>query len=59
MSLTDLADQANRNGVAELPISIYRPGTHRGKRWAIKHLSPLDQPGLIGRVFYCQLIWPN
>ena len=31
--LTDLADQANRNGLTELPISIYRPGMHRGKRW--------------------------
>lgn len=31
--LTDLADQANRNGLTELPISIYRPGTHCGKRW--------------------------
>ena len=31
--LTDLADQAHRNGLAELPISIYRPGNHRGKRW--------------------------
>lgn len=31
--LTDLADQAHRSGLSELPISIYRPGTHRGKRW--------------------------
>ena len=31
--LTDLADQANRNGLATLPISIYRPGHHKGQRW--------------------------
>ena len=31
--LTDLADQANRNGLTELPISIYRPGKHKGQRW--------------------------
>ena len=31
--LTDLADQANRHGLAELPISIYRPGHHKGQRW--------------------------
>ena len=31
--LTDLADQANRNGLAELPVSIYQPGKHKGQRW--------------------------
>lgn len=31
--LTDLADQANRNGLIELPVSIYRPGHHKGQRW--------------------------
>jgi hypothetical protein len=31
--LTDLADQANRNGLTALPISIYRPGQHKGQRW--------------------------
>ena len=31
--LTDLADQANRNGLTELPISIYRPGKHKGNHW--------------------------
>ena len=31
--LSDLADQANRNGLAELPVSIYRPGHHQGARW--------------------------
>ena len=31
--LTDLADQANRHGLTELPISIYRPGKHKGQRW--------------------------
>ena len=31
--LTDLADQAGRNGLATLPISIYRPGHHKGQRW--------------------------
>ena len=31
--LTDLADQANRHGLTELPISIYRPGHHKGQRW--------------------------
>ena len=31
--LTDLADQANRQGITELPFSLYRPGHHKGQRW--------------------------
>ena len=41
--LTDLADQANRHGLTELPISIYRPGKHKGQRWTHSTL----QTGLI------------
>jgi hypothetical protein len=37
--LTDLADQANRNGLTALPISIYRPGHHKGQRWLHKTLT--------------------
>ena len=37
--LTDLADQANRNGLTALPISIYRPGHHKGQRWIHKTLT--------------------
>ena len=40
--LTDLADQAHRNGITELPFSLYRPGQHKGQRWRHSTLKPLD-----------------
>ena len=31
--LCDLASRANQHGIKELPISVYRPGQHKGNHW--------------------------